>query len=220
MDICGECGQPVPGSVQQWTNDQIVDYTARNEGGGSYTAWNPNDNGHGVSCGLIMFNAQQGTLPLLLERMFERDESTFKLLAPYDWERLKNRNFVTKEDLNSPRIKEAILKLLGEPLFQAVQRQIAEERYLIPSITRIFRYFEKTPGTKARCMAFDIEVQYGGGGLNSKLRQAASKTRTGRKSVQPASQEIFLFALAEVSDTHGYDNERRHRILEDPLIPW
>src|SRR6185503_9381628 len=46
--------------------DRVIDKTARVEGGGRYDAFNPNDNGHGISFGLIQFNQKAGSLPQLM----------------------------------------------------------------------------------------------------------------------------------------------------------
>src|SRR5258706_499414 len=64
--------------------DRLIDYTARNEGGGNYSAWNPNDNGAGVSFGLIQFNQKRGSLPTLMQRMHDKDPAKFdQIFGPH-----------------------------------------------------------------------------------------------------------------------------------------
>ena len=201
---------PSRGAVSGDAVDRLIDYTAQNEGGGRYDAWNPNDNGAGVSFGLIQFNQQKGSLPGLLQRMNDANPEKFRNIFGADADRLTDENWVRNANLSTPEWRERFKAAGADPEFQGVQRQLAREQYFEPTN----RYAEEygLGSERARAMMFDTAVQYGVGGLGSKLRQA-------RANAGPnASERETLAALADLADTHGYDANRRHRILNDPNL--
>ena len=187
--------------------DRIIDSTARNEGGGRYDAWNPDDNGAGVSFGLIQFNQKAGSLPTLLQRMHDQDGGKFdQIFGPYA-ANLQSSAWVRGANLNDPDLKARMVTAGRDPEFQQVQRDLAREAYYDPA-SRLLDGVGLT-SERAHAMAFDISVQYGVGGFASKL-QAAVAGGGGERAI--------LTRLADLSDTHTYDNNRRHRILSDPNL--
>jgi LysM repeat protein len=187
--------------------DRLIDYTARNEGGGSYQAWNSDDNGAGVSFGLIQFNQKKGSLPTLLERMHEQNPEKFdSLFGPYSRD-LQNPTWVRSANLNDPDIKARMKVAGGDAEFQGVQRDLAREGYFEPAARMLEQYGLNSE--RAHAMAFDTSVQYGVGGFGQKLAEAAAGGGTERE---------VLSRLADKADTHAYDHNRRHAILNDPAL--
>ncbi|MCB9638585.1 MAG: chitosanase [Myxococcales bacterium] len=204
------------GMTRDQAIDRLIDYTARNEGGGRYDTWNPNDNGHGVSFGLIQFNQKSGSLPTLMNRMSQANPERFnQIFGPYA-DNMRNPEWVRNANLNDPDIKARMLQAGREPEFQKVQRDLAREGYFEPT-NRLAEQYGIT-SERGRAMLFDTAVQYGLGsasrnnGLTGMLQRA-------RQQVGPnASERELLSALADQADTHGYDANRRHRILNDPNL--
>ena len=186
--------------------DQIIDMTARTESGGSYTAWNENDNGHGVSVGLIQFNQKRGLLPGLLQAMARVDGLSFHQRAPRYGLRLLNMSWVSEADLNEPTVKAEILALLGYGPFQQVQRDLARTEYFTPA----WKAAQEHGLTSERWAAllFDTAVQHGPGGMRHLLALAQGHIPEGYTLAQHFAH------LADGADLNG----RRNRILRDPAL--
>ncbi|MCK6508532.1 chitosanase [Myxococcota bacterium] len=205
-----------PAITRDQAIDRLIDYTARNEGGGRYDAWNPNDNGHGVSFGLIQFNQKSGSLPTLMNRMHQADPEKFNQIFGPHADNMRNPDWVRNADLNNPDIKARMQQAGRDPDFQKVQRDLAREGYFEPTNRLADQYGIQSE--RGRAMLFDTAVQYGLGsaarnnGLTGMLQRA-------RQEVGPnASERELLSALANQADTHGYDANRRHHILNDPNL--
>lgn len=189
------------------TVDELIDYVARTESGGSYTAWNPDDNGAGVSAGLIQFNQRRGALPDLFARMYRTDERLFRRLAPDHWVTFIAPDHVRTMDLNLPGPKADALALLREPLFQQVQRDLTRQLYFEPA----WRLAKMNGLCSERAAAFvlDVAVHRDLGWLEAEL---------------PASREFLteksaIASLADLADSGlGGEEGRRHKILRDSSL--
>lgn len=177
--------------------NRLIDRTAQFESGRSYTAWTPNDNGAGVSFGLIQFNQKRGSLGQLLRRMASADRFTWDLLVkPEQSAILLDQQRLEDTDLTAapwPGIFEALGK---HPPFQAIQRDLAREGYFLPAADLAGRY--GLDSEQAYAVLFDVAVQHGVKGLADRL---ATQHRTALElSGSPVDQGLFLDLLAESVD--------------------
>lgn len=184
--------------------DHLIDLTARVESGGDYSKWNPDDNGHGPSFGLIQFNATVGSLGKLLRLMAARAPGWFRIVfgcMPGDFEAF------AREIADDPEFYEARLKLSGQvPIWQACQRQLSQEEYFDPAAKLCAKF--GLVSERAHAMAFDVAVQYGVGGLERMFNSATTYTPT------PSNEHAVLGLLASYGDRHEYDQQRRHKLLD------
>lgn len=187
--------------------DRIIDYTARTEGGGRYDAWNANDNGHGVSFGLIQFNQKSGSLPSVMRAMHNANPQRFdEIMGPHA-QNMLNESWVRSANLNDPDIKSRMLTAARDPQFQQVQRDQARTGYYEPA-AQMARDHGLT-SERAHAMLFDSAVQNGVGGTRGMLNRAAAAGGT--------EQEI-LQRFAREADANRYSGNRRTRILNDPNL--
>jgi len=202
------------------TPDQLIDYVSRNESGGDYSAWNPDDNGHGVSFGLIQFNQRAGSLPELLRRMYEADPKAFNACFGSAVADLLDSKWVRSHDLSGPDW-DWRFKLAGAvPAFQQAQRDLAREGYLEPA----WKACQAVGLTSERAvaMAFDAAVQHGLGWTRKALARADLRWEESMaKSAWSMTRDAIFAELADKG--LGNDNGRRHKILRDPELsdaPW
>lgn len=196
------------------TPDALIDYVARNESGGRYDAWTPDDNAWGVSYGLIQFNQKRGSLPQLLTRMSIADRDLWKsIFSPdddailLDEARLRD---LRKSNLNKGNLREKLEAAGGHVVFRQVQRDLAREGYLDPA----WKACQSVGLTSERAvaMAFDAAVQRGVGWMRKNL-QSACNAKEGATDLE------CLTLFAERADAGlGDANGRRHKILRDPAL--
>lgn len=194
--------------------DRLIDLTARVESGGDYSAWNPDDNGHGPSFGLIQFSSTVGSLGKLIVAMQQAHPEWFRLIfgavemEPGEWGKCAAR---------SPHLYRPALQLSGQvPVWQQCQRQLAREEYFDPA-WRVLQRIQNAGrpilvSERAAAMAFDISVQCGVGGLGEKLRRAVDLAGS------ICTEKAILDKLADLADTHEYDANRRHKLLNSPEL--
>ncbi len=183
--------------------DRIIDRTAQFESGRRYDAWNPDDNGHGVSFGLIQFNQQVGGLPSLLRRMSERNPARFnEIFGPYA-SNLRSASYVRNADLNDPDLRARLQRAGRDPELQQVQRDIAREQYYDPSARLASQFGLRSE--RALAMLFDSSVQNGVGGTQRFLRQAAAGG---------GDERAILERFASLADRGR--RGRRTRLLNEP----
>lgn len=201
---------------------RLIDLTARVESGGDYSKWNPDDNGHGPSFGLIQFNATVGSLGKLIVMMREAKPEWWVLLFADSSPPLEPGNqdhakaWGQAVAAGSPSYWKALLQLSGQvPIWQQCQRQLAREEYFDPA-ARLCARFGLT-SERAHAMAFDVAVQYGVAGLAQKLKKADQSFDAG--------ETALLARLAAWADMHEYDQNRRHKLLgsrelsDEPMFP-
>lgn len=56
---------------------RVIDYVARGESGGKYTAQNRNTDNQGLSFGMLQWAQKPGSLGILLKKMYQRDATAF-----------------------------------------------------------------------------------------------------------------------------------------------
>jgi LysM repeat protein len=187
--------------------DKLIDKTARVEGGGRYDAFNPNDNGHGISFGLIQFNQKAGSLPTLLKEMHAKDPAKFNQVFGADSQNLLNENFVRSANLSTPEWRNRFRQAGAHEPFQQVQRDLAKRDYFDPA-----RNVAESLGIKSErgmAMAFDASVQLGVGGMTQRLKAAAAGGGSER-------QILERFAASADNVTGGHS--RRRNLLNDPTL--
>lgn len=191
--------------------DRLIDITARAESGGDYSKWTPDDNGHGPSFGLIQYNATRGSLGKLIMMMREAKPEWFRLLfgsAPWTAEQW------AAHVANAPNICRDLLQLSGQvPIWQKCQRDLARTEYFDPAAKLCAKF--GLISERAHAMALDVSIQYGVGGLSEKLYTCRNEP----------TERLKLEHLALLADTHTYDTNRRHTLLQsrelsdDPMFP-
>ena len=188
--------------------DKVIDHTAINEGRGKYDAWTANDNGHGVSYGLVQFNQDVGSLPTLMKKMNESNPELFEHYFGAQTPNMLDEHFVRTANLNDPDIKERMLEAARDPEFQQVQRDVAKEGYFdfIPEQSQKYMGVA-TPSERSVAMLFDSNIQNGPQGTSNLLKEAARAGGTER--------EIML-RFAGMADATRYSNNRRTNCFNDP----
>ena len=198
--------------------DRIIDYTAHTESGGRYDAWNPDDNGHGASYGLIQFNQRVGTLPQVLKGMYEADPDQFESIFGSYAASMSDPAWVKAANLNVPAIATysrgvltggAMYRASQVPEFQAVQRAWAKSGYFDPAVAAA-----KAVGLqseRAMAMLYDTSVQWGDGSMRTFLLHAI-ESFGGR----PVAEKEVLTKFASLADGTKYT--RRTKILNDSSL--
>jgi LysM repeat protein len=187
--------------------DKLIDKTARVEGGGRYDAFNPNDNGHGISFGLIQFNQKAGSLPTLMKEMHTKDPAKFNQVFGADAQRMLDTNFVRSANLATPEMKAKFREAGAHPAFQQVQRDLAKRDYFDPA-----QKVGEANGIKSErgmAMLFDASVQLGVGGMTSRLKAAAAGG---------GSERDILERFAASADNVTGGHNRRRNLLNDPTL--
>lgn len=200
------------------TIDELIDYVARTESGGRYDAWNPDDNGAGVSFGLIQFNQRKGSLPELLRRMHEADPDAFHNIFDIHATLLVGElaDHLPREGTDLTGLEPLFREAGAYPSFQQVQRDLARELYFDPALKAARHYDIGTE--RAVAMIFDTAVQRGVGGMRKILDEAVGIPPHAGSSKSDADWNIILW-FAELADRGlGGENGRRHRILRDPEL--
>lgn len=187
--------------------DKLIDKTARVEGGGRYDAFNPNDNGHGISFGLIQFNQKAGSLPTLFTEMNQKDPAKFNQIFGADAQSLLDTNHVRSANLNTPDMKAKLREAGAHPAFQQVQRDLAKRDYFDPAQRVAEQHGIKSE--RGMAMLFDASVQLGVGGMTQRLKAAAA---------QGGSEREILERFAASADNVTGGHNRRRNLLNDPTL--
>lgn len=220
------------------TPDQIIDYTARTEGGkpkprhdgrsgpdAPYDAWNPDDTGAGVSFGCIQFNQASGRLAgnpgSPLAAMF----ATSRKMFPAKWDaimgpwatKLIDPVWIKTADLNNPDIKSRILATARDPDFKRAQREQARLGYFVPAQQIATEYGVKSD--KGLAMLFDACVQMGPSRVK-KLMASSKGSLHGLGAASTTSPELALLTeFASQADSYA-KSDRRTKMLNDPNLPF
>lgn len=191
--------------------DKLIDIVGMNESAGDYARWNPDDNGAGVSFGLIQFNQQQGGLRELFRQMRQADrcqfDATFGAVS-VAMPAMLATGFLKSLDLNEPTLKAAIISTAYGQVFRAVQRKVAHEQYLAPAIA-----IGRTHGItteRGLCLLFDACVQRGEGWVGANVEDVTTSASMSGRPVNDLLAEIARRADAGYG---GEEKGRRHKIL-------
>lgn len=205
--------ESVPHEFVMTPEDTIVDITAQTEGGGRYDAFTPNDNGAGVSYGLIQFNSRKGTLPELLRRFCQADTETFMRIFADDALHALDASFVRTADLSQEPWPRRLRETAQYEQFRAVQRKLAIELYLRPVLEACERFGLRSQ--RAVSMAFDCAVQRGPETARNLLLAAYRKGG--------ANEKAILKTFAALADKVKNSGNRRTKLLNSERLrdtPW
>lgn len=140
--------------------DPAMEPTVKMESNGKFDAWNPDDNGAGVSAGIIQFNQRRGLLFELVEEIARREPAIFKAKLGKESNLFLDRQLFKKLNLNSPEIKKWLKSLLITPAGRESQIRLAEFHFLRPVINALSaRGLQESTVLKA--LLFDVCVQMG-----------------------------------------------------------
>ena len=126
---------------------RVVDYVARGESGGKYSAQNRNTDGQGLSYGLLQWAQRPGSLGILLAKMQKRDSAAFaRIFGGSAGALVKATNAGTAEERLAPV---GGVVLWAEPWtarfagagkyapFQEVQRELAKTGFIFQTSLRV-----------------------------------------------------------------------------------
>ncbi len=160
----------------------VARWVTHNEAGPlSYTAFNPDDMGNGISVGLMQWNQKRGKLPDLLRAWHTKNPTKFDgMFGRYADDVLEN-SFVKTADFNSGVLKSGIDKALAEPEFQRVQLSLRNEH--IEDSCELARDYRFT-SLRGRAIVADLVNQLGEGGTRRLLAKVPSRDRIPNESVR------------------------------------
>lgn len=178
----------------------IVRTTIRAESGGSYTAFNPNDNGKGISFGIIQFNQRTGTLLKLLQRC--------QFINPDVFYNIFKRSAIDLIKLDMSGMKKEFAEFGSHFAFQLQQDKIILEDYFLPSMKAAI---ELGLGSELElAILFDISVQFGVEGMRKIVGYAGS----------PKSNYLdfpYIHRIASRADHLSLSSRRRDIINSNKL---
>lgn len=151
------------------TIERMLEILSAHEGGKDWGAWNPNDNGRGVSFGRWQFN-QMGGLHALLVRMYAADPQRFLFIFGPSTTDLLNVSKLRKMDFNTYEMRNAFVNASRNEVFQQCQVAEVVESYVKPAAKLAIEHVPSTWTWLA--LLVDVSIQYGVGGCNKKLLQA------------------------------------------------
>lgn len=197
---------------------KIIAYTAHTESGGKYDSWNPDDNGAGISYGIIQFNQAGGRLASrkgssladLLKAMNAAAPAQFRATFGPHADHLLSESWVKQADFNDPDLKKRMLLAATIPAFQQAQLELARKAYFIPAEQAAAKYGIKSE--RGHAMLFDTAVQWGPVRMEQFLRDAASKRQLNGLGSAPAEKDL-LADFAQAADAGKYT--RRTKMLTD-----
>lgn len=186
------------------TLERMMDIIAQFESNGDFGAWNPNDNGRGISFGKFQFS-QRGGLHGLLVRMHKADPKIFSAKFGAQGSReLLDRNTLLKMNLNDGRWKVWFQSAAHVPIFQRCQLEEAVESYAKPAANLCQEHGLKSFLWLA--LVTDSCVQYGVGGCKRLLKQA----------LENPGINGTMDTFAELADDNEYN--RRRKLLVHPEL--
>lgn len=109
--------------------NMIANWVTKNEAGHkSYIAFNPDDNGAGISVGLMQWNQERGLLPDLVEEWHDRNPAKFNQIFGSNATKMLNESWLRSVDFSSsPALTEDMKEALELPEFQRVQLNLRNE---------------------------------------------------------------------------------------------
>lgn len=178
----------------------ILNETIQTESRGNYSAFNPNDNGKGISFGIVQFNQQTGTLLELLERCHWINKNKFMEIFK------KTPADLIKLDLSG--MKKQFQEFGDFEAFKIQQDKLAIEHYFIPTARTALRLGMANEIELA--VLFDISIQFGVEGMKKIVGSA------GRKK-QNYLDCAYLWRIANRADQLSHCNRRRDIINSKKL---
>lgn len=160
----------------------VARWVTHNEAGPlSYTAFNPDDVGNGISVGLMQWNQKRGKLPDLLRAWHTKNPTKFDgMFGRYSDDVLEN-SFVKTADFNSGVLKTGIDRALADPEFQRVQLHLRNAH--IEDSCEIARDYRFT-SLRGRAIVADLVNQLGEGGTRRLLAKVPSRDKIPNESVR------------------------------------
>lgn len=191
---------------------KIIHLIARTESGDDYSEINPNDNGAGISYGLIQFNQKKGSLYQLFNRMKLKDPDMYsKMFGPYSHLALLNKG-IKNFDLNTESFK-AVLKLAAKyKPFQIAQEEIAFEEYFLAAERLSALTGGRLISERAYAVLMDSCVQNGEGNSRMWLKQIMENLPA------QTSEKDFLWLFVLKADAGKWAGDRREKLFNSPLL--
>lgn len=143
------------------------------EGRGNYDAWNSNDNGYGISFGIIQFNQRAGSLLELFRRMHRADSDLWYSIFGREEGDLLISNGMRRLNLNQPKYKNGIMKTAQYAKYRAVQDALTKEWYWDVALAEL-ESVGKNLSFEWRALMFSAVVQFGQSTYRDMLKDATS----------------------------------------------
>lgn len=177
----------------------LILLVAENESKGKFSAWNGNDNGHGISFGILQFNQKVGSLYNLLMQCKKANEAKFSEIFGQWTTHLVNRAEFIAADLNTNYFKICFEKVASVPEFQEEQYALAYSEYFLPACKDAFEF--GFGSNRAIVALMDSCVQNGPGGTHAFLVKASNNGQVGGWKL--------LKEFARLADDNKYSGMRR-----------
>lgn len=169
-----ETGRAVgPTCSQSWEEvNMIAGWVTHNEAGHmSYTAFNPDDNGSGISVGLMQWNQERGKLPELVDAWHDKNPAKFDRIFGGSSANMLDESWLRSVDFSSkPGLTRAMHTALADSEFQRVQVDLRNGH--IEDSCELARDYRFT-SLRGRAVVADMVNQLGEGGARSMLRRLA-----------------------------------------------
>lgn len=172
-----------PACSGSWENvNMVARWVTHNEAGPqAYTAFNPNDMGHGISVGLMQWNQKRGKLPDLLQAWHQKNPTKFNGMFGRYADDLLDTSFVKRADFTSGTLRSGIDRALADPEFQRVQLSMRNNH--IENSCEIARDYRFT-SLRGRAIVADLVNQLGEGGTRRVLAQVPKPEKIPSESVR------------------------------------
>lgn len=178
--------RPEPGAPScsgSWENvNMVARWVTHNEAGpDSYTAFNPDDAGNGISVGLMQWNQKAGKLPDLLQAWHTKNPTKFDAMFGRYADDVLTTPFVKSADFTNGTLRVGIDKALTDPEFQRVQLTLRNNH--IENSCEIARDYRFT-SLRGRAIVADLVNQLGEGGTRRILRQVPKVDKVPNESAR------------------------------------
>lgn len=162
-----------PACSQSWEEvNMIAGWVTHNEAGHkSFTAFNPDDNGSGISVGLMQWNQERGKLPELVDAWHDKNPAKFDRIFAGSSANMLDESWLRSVDFSSkPALTGAMQTALADSEYQRVQVDLRNGH--IEDSCELARDYRFT-SLRGRAVVADLVNQLGEGGARSMLRRLA-----------------------------------------------
>ena len=107
----------------------IAGWVTHNEAGSkSFSAYNPDDNGAGISVGLMQWNQRRGDLPVLVDSWFAKNPRKFNDIFGANSMDVRDEDWLRKVDFSgNATLRSSMERALADPEFQGVQLDLRND---------------------------------------------------------------------------------------------
>lgn len=188
--------------------DRVVALVSANEGKPTTINWN--DNGAGISVGLFQANQRKGELPLLLDRMYEKNPDLFNMIFKEQSVNMRSDRFVRNAHFSrNNRLGRMMQEAINQPEFQKVQLDMMREK--VAHASDVAKGFGIT-STLGVALTADLINQLGEGDRTSGARRHL------RAALRHSNESDKIRAVVRSSETNRWRHGRFNKIASAGLV--